>query len=60
MRNNKYSNFKIFNHIEKIHMQIYNINENFWRCNNCEKIYWEGTHIKNLQSFVGQINERLQ
>ena len=48
------------NYIKKIPMQIFNLKENFWRCNSCEKIYWEGTHIKNLQSFVGQINERLQ
>jgi len=48
------------NYKEKIPLGVFNLNENYWRCKNCDKIYWEGTHIKNLQVFVGQINERLQ
>ncbi|NJK78008.1 MAG: hypothetical protein HC944_03825 [Nanoarchaeota archaeon] len=48
------------NYKEKIPPRVFNLNENYWRCKNCDKIYWEGTHIKNLQVFVGQINERLQ
>lgn len=31
----------------------------FWTCENCKKIYWEGTHIKNLQRFVSRLNELL-
>ncbi len=34
-----------------------NMNE-FWICDQCEKIYWEGTHIKNLQKFTTELNER--
>jgi len=30
-------------------------NEKFWKCDGCEQIYWEGTHIKNLQEFVRKI-----
>ena len=30
----------------------------FWICNKCEKIYWEGTHIKNLQKFTFELNEK--
>lgn len=48
------------NYKEKIPLGVFNFNENYWRCKSCEKIYWEGTHIKNLQVFVGKINERLQ
>ena len=33
--------------------------EYFWICNSCNKIYWEGTHIRNLQKFIGEINEKL-
>ncbi len=33
--------------------------DHFWICNDCDKIYWEGTHIKNLQKFVVGLNEKL-
>jgi len=39
--------------------KVYQINLKFWRCNACNQVYWEGTHIKNLQKFLGKINERL-
>jgi uncharacterized protein with PIN domain len=45
---------------ENIPQGIFNSNEKFWKCECCNKFYWEGTHIKNLQKFVGNINERLQ
>ena len=31
----------------------------FWNCVNCKKLYWEGTHIRNLQKFVSRLNELL-
>ena len=31
----------------------------FWECEECKKIYWNGTHIKNLQTFVSELNEKL-
>ena len=34
-------------------------NEDFWTCKICKKIYWEGTHIKNLQKFTSKLNERI-
>ncbi len=33
--------------------------KDFWKCTKCEKIYWEGTHIKNLQQFTMKLNEKL-
>jgi len=33
--------------------------KDFWKCTKCEKIYWEGTHIKNLQQFSMKLNEKL-
>lgn len=33
--------------------------EEFWECENCKKIYWEGTHIRNLQKFTAKLNDRL-
>lgn len=35
-----------------------NINE-FWICQGCSHVYWEGTHIKKLQRFIAEINEQL-
>ena len=34
--------------------------ENFWMCDSCKKIYWEGTHFAKLQEFVNKLNNRLQ
>ncbi len=33
--------------------------DHFWKCNECDRIYWEGSHIKNLQKFVMELNEKL-
>jgi len=33
--------------------------ENFWECDACNKIYWEGTHIDRFQKFVVELNEKL-
>ena len=44
---------------EQIPHGVFNSINKFWRCKNCNQLYWEGTHIKNLQKFVGKINERL-
>ena len=30
-----------------------------WECEECKKIYWNGKHIKNLQTFVSELNEKL-
>ena len=32
-------------------------NDLFWQCKKCSKIYWEGTHIKNLQKFVDTLKQ---
>lgn len=45
---------------DKVPKKVYDANERFWICKSCDKLYWEGTHIRNLQKFVGKINERLQ
>ncbi len=33
--------------------------DHFWKCSECDRIYWEGSHIKNLQKFVMGLNEKL-
>jgi len=31
----------------------------FWICQRCNKVYWEGSHIDNLQKLVVDLNEKL-
>ena len=45
---------------EKIPEGVLRSNDKFWICIRCNHVYWEGTHMKNLQEFVGRVNERLQ
>jgi len=40
----------------KIPQGVLEFNDKFWKCDKCDQIYWEGTHIKNLQEFVHKIN----
>ena len=44
---------------DKIPKGVLEIRKDFWFCQNCNKIYWEGTHIENLQKFLVTLNERL-
>lgn len=39
----------------KIPQRVLEYNDKFWKCDGCAQIYWEGTHIKNLQEFVHKI-----
>jgi uncharacterized protein with PIN domain len=32
---------------DKIPAKVLEKNEKFWKCKNCGKIFWEGSHIKN-------------
>ena len=34
---------------------VLEFNDKFWKCDGCGQIYWEGTHITNLQEFVRKI-----
>ncbi|MEM0029345.1 MAG: Mut7-C RNAse domain-containing protein [Candidatus Nitrosocaldus sp.] len=33
--------------------------ENFYRCDGCGKVYWEGSHIKRILEFEKGVNNRL-
>ncbi|QLH09781.1 Mut7-C RNAse domain-containing protein [Candidatus Nitrosotenuis sp. DW1] len=47
---------KIIKHIpDKVAQNM----QQFWICSSCNHIYWEGTHIRNLQKFIDEVNERL-
>jgi len=34
-------------------------NERFWICRNCDKIFWEGSHMIKLKKLVRELNEKL-
>lgn len=38
---------------------VLEFNNKFWKCENCNQVYWEGTHIKNLKKLIDEMNERL-
>jgi uncharacterized protein with PIN domain len=44
---------------EKVPTGVFENMNDFWTCNKCGKVYWEGTHIKNLQKFNAELNDRL-
>lgn len=43
---------------DKVHPRVLEINDEFWTCTECKKIYWEGTHMINLQKFLGRLHEK--
>lgn len=45
--------------IERIPTKVAQNMQQFWICDSCSHIYWKGTHIRNLQKFTDEINERL-
>ena len=57
--NGKLENTEKKDVFEKVPSGVYEKMNDFWICEKCKKIYWEGTHIKNLQKFTAKLNERL-
>lgn len=45
--------------VDNVPKEVFERNDNFWICKFCKNIYWEGTHIKNLQKFTEKLNEQL-
>ena len=41
----------------QIQPRVLEQNDSFWQCEKCSQIYWEGTHIKNLQKFVDMLKQ---
>ena len=33
--------------------------DRFWRCQDCGRVYWEGTHHERMQQFVAKITDEL-
>lgn len=45
--------------VERIPPKISQNVDEFWICQGCNHIYWEGTHIRNLEKLIAEINEHL-
>ena len=45
--------------IDRIPPKVAQNMQQFWMCDSCDHIYWKGTHIRNLQKFIDEINEKL-
>jgi hypothetical protein len=45
--------------MDKIPQKTAQNTERFWVCDNCKHIYWEGTHIRNLEKLIAEINEKI-
>ncbi|HEY5735803.1 MAG TPA: Mut7-C RNAse domain-containing protein [Nitrosopumilus sp.] len=41
--------------LSKIPQKVSEFNDKFWKCDNCDQIYWEGTHIKKIQEFLERV-----
>lgn len=46
--------------LNKVPTGIYQRQDKFWKCSDCQKIYWEGSHFVKLQEFVSKLNKRLK
>jgi len=44
--------------IDKVSQGVLEFNNEFWKCDKCEQIYCEGTHIKKLQEFLDKIKQQ--
>ncbi len=45
--------------IDKVPPKIAQNVKEFWVCESCKHIYWEGTHIRNLEKLIAEINGQL-
>ncbi len=45
--------------IEMIPPKVSELVQEFWRCEKCSHIYWVGTHIRNLERLIAEINDTL-
>ena len=46
--------------VNKVPVGVYERQDQFWICVDCQKLYWAGTHFKKLQEFAVRLNQRLR
>ena len=57
--NGKLESVEKFRIIGKIPEGILEREQEFWMCDSCKKVYWEGTHFQKLQEFATKLNDRI-
>jgi hypothetical protein len=45
--------------VDKIPPKVVQNVDEFWICDDCNHIYWKGTHIRNLEKFIVNVNDQL-
>lgn len=43
----------------EVHRKVFENNTIFYRCYRCNKLYWSGSHIKNISLLIEKINKLL-
>jgi uncharacterized protein len=43
----------------EVHQKVFENNAIFYRCYRCNKLYWSGSHIKNISLLIEKINKIL-
>jgi uncharacterized protein len=46
--------------IKDVHSNVLEHQKQFFKCSNCKKIYWEGSHLTHIQQTVKSINENMR
>ena len=58
--NNKLENIEDINLIKnEIYQTVIKNNNEFYKCKRCNKLYWHGSHIKNIILLIEKINKML-
>lgn len=58
--NNKLENIEDMNLIKnEIYQTVIKNNNEFYKCKRCNKLYWHGSHIKNIILLIEKINKML-
>ena len=43
--------------VKDVHSNVLKLHKQFFKCSDCKKIYWEGSHLTHIQQTVKLINE---
>jgi hypothetical protein len=57
--NNILIKYEKSNVINKVPKKVYELNDEFWYCKACDKIYWRGSHIKRILELEMMVNEKI-
>jgi uncharacterized protein with PIN domain len=44
----------------KVPRKVYESNDKFWYCKECQKIYWKGSHFENMIEKINEIKKSIE